>query len=187
MAKHSPLIAASIFTLLAVIAKLKFIPLEANFAMFGALSLFCGAYLRGWAVWVLPIAGMAVSDILGQWLRISGVHLYDFRSMLFNYAGFAAMIGIGHCMRRRDSLDVAAPTVLAGSLAFFLISNFGCWLDPQIKCETSLAGLIQCYTQAIPFYRATLISDVVFALAMFGSYRFAKQLAAEPATNGSEA
>ncbi len=139
MAKHLPLVAASIFTLLAIVAKLKFIPLEANFAMFGALSLFCGAYLRGWAAWVLPIAGMAVSDILGQWLRISGVHLYDFRSMLFNYAGFAAMIGIGHFMRRRDSIDVAVPTVLAGSLAFFLISNFGSWLDPQIKCEQSFA------------------------------------------------
>lgn len=45
------------------------------------------------------------------------------------------------------------------SFLFFLISNFGVWLHwyPQ-----TIQGLLTCYTLALPFYRNTLIGDLVF-------------------------
>jgi hypothetical protein len=185
--KYSPTIAAFVFAVLAVIAKWKFIPLEYNFALFGALSLFCGAYLRGWGAWLLPVGALLASDIFGHFLRVPGVHLYGATSMLFNYLGFAAMIGIGHYMRRRPTIDIAIPTVLAGSLAYFVISNFGSFLDPQLKYEQSLAGLWQCYALAIPYYRTTFQSDVVFSFAMFGCHHLATHLVARSSTERSEA
>jgi hypothetical protein len=169
MQKYSSLVLAIVVTVLAVVAKLKFVPLADNFALFGALSLFCGAYLRGWAAWCLPIGGMIVSDFLGTALRIPGVYLYDYRAMLFNYVGFAAMIGIGSMLRRNAAIERTVIAVLSGSIAYFLISNFGSWLDPQLKYDRSLSGLVQCYTMALPFYRTTFQADVFFSAVLFGT------------------
>lgn len=173
MPKYSTLVVAAVVTVLAVVAKLKFLPLADNFALFGALSLFCGAYLRGWAAWCLPIGGLIVSDFLGNALRIPGVYLYDYRAMLLNYVGFAAMIGIGSFLRQNAAIERTVIAVLSGSIAYFLISNFGSWLDPQLKYERSLSGLVQCYTMALPFYRTTFQSDVFFSAVLFGTHWWA--------------
>jgi hypothetical protein len=186
MQKYSSLILASAVTVLAVIAKLKFIPLTDNFAVFGALSLFCGAYLRGWAAWCLPIGGMIVSDFLGNALRIPGLHFYDYRAMLFNYAGFAAMIGIGSMLRHNAAISRTIIAVLSGSLAYFLISNFGCWLDPLLKYDQSFAGLIQCYSMALPFYRTTFQSDILFSAVLFGTQWWAIDYVQQHATQSSD-
>jgi hypothetical protein len=57
---------------------------------------------------------------------------------------------------------------LLGSLQFFLVSNLGSWLDPRIAYAHNLSGLFACYTAAIPFYRHTLESDVVYTAVLFG-------------------
>lgn len=167
MHKSTPVWIASIFAVLAIIAKLKFLPLEANFAMFGALSLYCGAHLRGWMAWLIPTGAIVLSDLIGQYFQVPGVYFYDARAMLMNYAGFAAMIGIAHLLRRPRAIEFTIGTLVGGSLAFFVISNFGVWLDPAFKNEPSLAGLVQCYVQGIPFYRNTFASDMFFSGLLF--------------------
>ncbi len=173
MSKYSSLLAGLFFLTLAICCKLKLVPMEANFALFGALSIFCGAYLRGFAAWLLPLIGIVLSDFIGQWLQVPGVYCYDARSMLFNYTGFAAMVGIGHLLRKRDSAEIVLGTALIGSMAFFLLSNFGCWLDPMLKYDRSLSGLVACYWMAIPFFKFTLLSDVIFTLLFVGAHRMA--------------
>jgi hypothetical protein len=46
------------------------------------------------------------------------------------------------------------------SFLFFLISNFGVWLNWYPK---NLQGLFQCYLLALPFYGRTLVGDLFFA------------------------
>lgn len=46
------------------------------------------------------------------------------------------------------------------SFLFFLVSNFGVWLNWYPK---NLQGLWQCYVLALPFYGRTLMGDLVFA------------------------
>lgn len=186
MSKYSSILTATVFLTLAVACKLKLIPMETNFALFGALSIFCGAYLRGFAAWMVPLFGIAISDLLGEWLQIPGVHRYDVRSMFFNYAGFVAMIGIGHALRHKDTVDWVLGSALAGSLGFFLLSNFGCWLDPIMKYEQSFNGLVQCYAMAIYFFRYTLASDVLFTLLFVGAYRVVLAHYGETARASSE-
>ena len=185
MAKSPALIAAFLFSALAIVAKLKWLPLEANFAVFGALFVFCGAYLRGWWCWGLPTAALVVSDLAGQCFQVAGVHLYDARSMLFNYLGFAVMGACGHLLRYRDSLGWGLGAITLGSLAFFLISNFGSWLDPVMQYEPTTAGLIQSYVMGWPFFRNTLASDLLFFGLFYGSYRLASSWLAERASQGS--
>jgi hypothetical protein len=58
------------------------------------------------------------------------------------------------------------------SFLFFLISNFGVWLNWYPK---NLQGLWQCYILALPFYGRTLLGDLVFAYG----YLLFKQLKQE--------
>ncbi|MFH1622448.1 MAG: DUF6580 family putative transport protein, partial [Candidatus Omnitrophota bacterium] len=50
----------------------------------------------------------------------------------------------------------------------FIISNFGVWVMGWYP--RTLNGLITCYTLAIPFFRTTLASTLIFSFALFGIY-----------------
>jgi hypothetical protein len=55
---------------------------------------------------------------------------------------------------------------LAGSLIFFLISNFGVWLIGDIY-EKNLTGLLSCYILAIPFLKNSILSTIIFLYLAF--------------------
>jgi hypothetical protein len=57
---------------------------------------------------------------------------------------------------------------LGTGVGFFLTSNFAVWAVGNIGYVHNLAGLIECYTKAIPFARNGIISDVLFAAVFFG-------------------
>ena len=60
-----------------------------------------------------------------------------------------------------------------GSIVFYLVSNFGVWasgvLSPvtNLPYEKNLNGLISCYLLAIPFFKNTLFSTIIFSHAAF--------------------
>jgi len=58
---------------------------------------------------------------------------------------------------------------MAGTPAFFLISNFGVWLGGRLYPPTWV-GLITCYAAALPFYRNSLLSSVVYTAVLFGAH-----------------
>ena len=49
-----------------------------------------------------------------------------------------------------------------GSVIFFLISNFGVWVAGNLY-EKNMNGLLECYFMAIPFFKNTLISTLIFS------------------------
>ncbi len=53
-----------------------------------------------------------------------------------------------------------------GSLIFYLISNFGVWAFGSLY-EKNLNGLINCYFMAIPFFKNTVFSTVIFSYGAF--------------------
>ena len=65
-----------------------------------------------------------------------------------------------------------------GSLIFYLVSNFGVWasgvLSPvtNLPYEKNLNGLINCYFLAIPFFKNTLFSTIIFSYAAFFANHF---------------
>jgi hypothetical protein len=58
--------------------------------------------------------------------------------------------------------------VVGSSLIFFIVTNFAVWLYFDLYTHT-WSGLLDCYLQAVPFYRYTLAGDAVFATVLFGS------------------
>ena len=56
---------------------------------------------------------------------------------------------------------------LGGSTLFFLTSNLATWGEGLLYPMT-LSGLIECYTQAIPFFRNSLAADLMGTAFLFG-------------------
>ena len=57
-----------------------------------------------------------------------------------------------------------------GSAIFFLISNFGVWLVGNLY-ERNINGLIECYFMAIPFFKNTFLSTIIFSYSSFIMYK----------------
>ena len=128
-----------------------------NFAPVAALSLFAGARLRGWKAWALPLALMAITDpFLGGYSRLTPVV----------YASFLINVWIGTRLRDTESPLWIGGAALAGSVQFFLITNFA-WLYPGLYPH-SLAGILSSYTAGVPFFWRTLASDLVYSGLFFG-------------------
>jgi hypothetical protein len=57
---------------------------------------------------------------------------------------------------------------LSASALFFLTSNFGAWLVPEMNYPRNLGGLLTCYIAAIPFLHQTILADVAGTALLFG-------------------
>ncbi len=64
---------------------------------------------------------------------------------------------------------ISTKNILLSSTLFFLVTNFGVWL---IGYPHTLAGLISCYTLAIPFFGNTILGDMAFTGALFYSFGY---------------
>ena len=149
---------------------LGFAPLPENFSAFGAFAMFCGIFATRSARWWMPLVVLFVADCIGHFGGIAGMGFYNPVAMLLNYAGFASMSLVGMAFSKffvnssgRALVGLPAATIV-GSACFFLISNFGAWLDPRMQYPQSLSGLLDCYFAGLPFWRSTLQSDLVFTL-----------------------
>ena len=61
-----------------------------------------------------------------------------------------------------------------GSLIFYIISNFGVWILSDMYAK-SLNGLFSCYFLALPFFKNTLFSTLIFSyIALFADFFYKK-------------
>lgn len=156
-------------------ASLRLLPHPANFAPVGAIALFGGMMLPKRIGWWLPVAVMAISDM----------HLGYYSSMPFTWAAFLLISLIGMAYSRWQSWLRVPFGTLAASLTFFMVSNFGVWLAGGLYAHT-LSGLWQCYLMAVPFFRATLLSDALYSVILFGAYALATLRVSQRAANRAQ-
>lgn len=128
-----------------------------NFTPVLALALFGGVYLpRRYAV-AVPVVLMVLSDC--------ALGFYDM--MFFTWAGVLLAAAIGLLLRPRRQPAAMMGGALAASVVFFVVSNLGAW--PTLYPLT-MEGLRQCFIAAVPFFRNTLLSTVVYTLILVGLY-----------------
>ena len=167
-----------VVVLILLAAASRLLPHAPNFTPVAAIGLFAGATLGRRTTWLVPLAALLLSDLfLGFYLPVS---------MFWNYLGFAAclVLGSGLLGRSRTAVRLGAAT-LTSSLAFFALSNFGMWASGYYP--RTLAGLGQCYAAGLPFLRNTVVSDVLFTAALFGSYALLRRLFPARAAEGVRA
>lgn len=151
---------------------LRVIPHPWNLSPMGAMFLFSGGTFRSkLQAMLVPLAALLISDYAV--IQI----LYHGRFGWFspwNWSAFALVGLIGWTLRGRITVGRVAAASLAGSTAFFVVSNFGVWAGGKLYPMTA-AGLGACYVAALPFFGNTIAGDLLFSALMFGSYYWLRQ------------
>ena len=151
---------------IAAAAALRLVPHPPNFSPIDAMALFSGAYLgRRGIAFVAPLAALVLSDlVLGFYHGVATV-----------YATVALIVVIGWWLSSaRTPLRIGAAAIMS-SVTFFVITNFGMWLFSGFYPVT-YAGLVACYTAAIPFFQNTVAGDLFYAVLLFGGFALAQHL-----------
>ncbi|MCB9757552.1 MAG: hypothetical protein H6753_03900 [Candidatus Omnitrophica bacterium] len=137
-----------------------------NFTPVLALALFGGVYLSPRRAVVMPLALMMISDLL------IGGH----NTIFFTWGSVALISLLGLVIRsRKNFYNIAAMAVLSAIL-FFVVTNIGAWLMMYPK---TVAGLQMCFLAAVPFFRDTLVSTLVYSFVLFGGYEMLAQRVAK--------
>lgn len=172
-----------IFFIIAAVL-LRLLPHIPNFAPITAIALFGGAYLSKRTALFLPLLIMIVSDYLLLYFSnntfnferlISPLALFH-KTTFFVYFSFliSSLVGI-YFAKRKTFLNIGFASIIA-SLQFFIITNFGVWAATTMYPKAA-QGLLQSYIMAIPFFRATLLGDLFYTGAFFGSFEIVKLIA----------
>lgn len=143
----------------------RLIPHPPNFAPITAVALFGGAYFHDRRLaFLVPLCALFLSDLV--------IGFYS--QMYVVYGSFSLIVSIGLLLRKRRQPLAIAGAALAGSILFFIITNFGVWALGSLYPKTS-AGLMACYLAAIPFFQNTLLGDAVYTAILFGGFRVAER------------
>lgn len=145
--------------LLAVVVRL--IPHAPNFAPIGGLALFSGANFKKKIALLIPLAAMFFSDIF------LGFH----KTIPYVYVSFILITIIGKYLKENPKIINLISASLLSSVLFFLVTNFGVWLNFNMYPKT-LSGLSQSYVMGVPFFRNTLLGDLFYSFSFFYGYRF---------------
>lgn len=151
--------------MLAVVSR--WVPHPPNFSPVASLALFSGLFFTDKRLaFGLPLAVMLICDLF------LGLHAV----LPFVYFGFICTVGFGFLLRNRFRLTSMALAVLGSSVLFFLVTNFGVWLVTDMYPATP-AGLMACYTAAIPFFQNSVLGNLFFSLIFLGGYALARRTA----------
>jgi hypothetical protein len=93
------------------------------------------------------------------------------------------MVAIGFLVKKINVLSIFAGA-LATPVVFFLISNFVVWAGWQgprgFGRPMTFEGLMMCYTDGFPFFRASVAATLLFSVIFFGTYYFVNKRSFEP-------
>jgi uncharacterized protein DUF6580 len=151
---------AYLFVIIA--AGLRFLPHPFHFTPVGASLLFFGAYRPKREMWI-PVAVLAGSDLLlNRFVYNIPLHA----DQLVVWAWYAGAIAIGMLLRKQLSAPRVAGASLSASISFYLVSNFAVWATYEMYPKT-WQGLVACYAAAVPFFRNTVVADLIFSAVLF--------------------
>ena len=154
-------------SLIIILAFARLIPHPPNFTPIIAVAIISGYFFKNFNLSVLILlAAMLISDLF----------IGFYKNIIFVYLSLIFITFIFHKISSNISFKNLFIYGFAGSLIFFVISNFGVWVlgspgAQDIAYEKSLNGLIQCYILAIPFFGNTFLSTLIFSYPAIFIYK----------------
>lgn len=171
MKKQDIIVLSSIILVLIAMRSIFNIP---NFNPIGAIALMGGIlFHKKTTAFLVTIGALFLGDII---LGLSSPIYMDYMfstTFLFVYVAFLLMILLGTALKNRASLMTIFLGSVVSAILFFLITNAGSWL--ALNYDRSLSGLMSAYNAGIPFFRATLVSQLLFSLGIYIIYNLATQ------------
>ena len=145
----------------------RFIPHPPNFTPIISMAILSGFALKNFKHSILLILStMFITDIF------LGFH----KNMLFVYFSLYLITAISFKFSHKLNFKNLVLYCLFSSICFFIFTNFGVWFFGNLY-EKNFLGIIECYFMAIPFFKNTLISTIIFSYTAFTfDYLYKKQV-----------
>ena len=142
-----------------------------------AMALFAGSISKDKRfAFLFPILSLFISDLLYQFLYSQGLSTIKgfYSGQWQNYLLIASITIIGFSINKNKIGQIFVGS-LAGAVYFFLISNFMVWVGGGWDINNqpyprSFSGLMLCYTEAMPFFKWSVLSTLLFNGIFFGSF-----------------
>ena len=154
-------------SLILILVFARLIPHPPNFTPIIAVAIVSGYFFKNINLSLLTLlAAMLLSDLF--------IGLYE--NMIFVYASLLFITFAFHKISSKINFKNLFIYGFAGSIVFFIISNFGVWAlgSPgvyDVAYDRNLSGLIECYILAIPFFGNTFLSTLIFAYPAIFFYK----------------
>jgi hypothetical protein len=142
-----------------------------------AMALFAGSVIKDKRfAFLFPVLSLFISDLLYQFLYAQGLTTIKgfYSGQWQNYLLIASITIIGFFINKNKIGQIFAGS-LAGAVYFFLISNFMVWIGGGWDINNqpyprSFTGLMLCFSEALPFFKWSLLSTLIFNAIFFGTY-----------------
>ncbi len=142
-----------------------------------AMALFAGSISKDKRfAFLFPVLSLFISDLLYQFLYSQGLSTIKgfYSGQWQNYLLIASITIIGFFINKNKVGQIFIGSI-AGAVYFFLISNFMVWIGGGWDINNqpyprSFSGLMLCYSEALPFFKWSVLSTLLFNGIFFGSF-----------------
>ena len=142
-----------------------------------AMALFAGSISKNKRfAFLFPVLSLFISDLLYQFLYSQGLSTIKgfYSGQWQNYLLIASITIIGFFINKNKIGQIFIGS-LAGAVYFFLISNFMVWIGGGWDINNqpyprSFSGLMLCFSEALPFFKWSVLSTLLFNGVFFGSF-----------------
>lgn len=153
------------------------LPHPPNVTPMTAICLFSGMALGvRFLTFVLPFVVLYASDFLinntigRAFIADTSEIIWWTDFMNWTYGSyFLIILASAYFLKKATTRSVILMAFGSGVL-FFLLTNFSSWIGFSFYPKT-FSGLLLCFEAGIPFFRISIIGDIVFALILFWSYK----------------
>ncbi len=122
--------------------------------------------------------GIVVLGLIGLDIFIT-THQYGFRlapDQAITWMWYLVAVNLGAvALSNKVSVRRIVGSSLLASISFFVASNFGVWLAWNMYPKT-LAGLTACYVAALPFFRNSVVAELLCSSLLFGLARYSQKV-----------
>ncbi len=153
-------ITAALLVVVGVLLRLA--PHPWNMTPVGASALFAGARLPLPVAIAVPVGTLAISDLL--------IGMHSLWWVTWGTCAIAVLLGT--LLRERGGPVAVGGITIAGSLLFFVTTNFAVWAQGGMYPMT-WDGLVACFVAAIPFFQNSLVGDLLWSGVFFGGWALA--------------
>jgi hypothetical protein len=163
------------FTYLVILAVLialgvagRLLPHPPNFTPMAAIALFAGfIFMKRYMAIVAVVAAMLLTDYFA--FGYLSPDWFASKSMIVVYLALLFPVVFRGFLQKKLGVFRIAGAALASSTVFFVATNLAVWAFSPMY-EKTFAGLVLCYTMAIPFFQNTIAGDMIWSGVIFGSY-----------------
>jgi len=148
-----------------------------NFNPTLALTIICGAFVSNRLLaFSIPMIALFICDLsLGLTKDDpSFMNYITSGDFLLNYTFYFLAIYAGKLISNKLTLSNSILATILSALIFFVGSNFITWATTSLYAKTA-DGLMLCYTSAIPFIGATMVSNLVSIVVFYIAFSYMTQ------------